>query len=621
MSETKLSTEPGSRGYGLKVASATAAATFAAGALWASENMPLGHAERWQDVGIAFGVGALVLAGTVTRRRPNRKPEPRASFLRAGIDAASRLRSRLVEAAKTQKVEAPAKAATPDVSPLDAERERRRKAKDAETNQALGERAASADAGKAPFGVGQPTGFISNVHSIVAMARELVPSFKSNLTDILDPDADAATRISGAISFGLKSAAIVILGYFVYPEVLQFRGAAYKAWAEACIARQQAEINYSTMSELVNGAGTKSRRRLQAPVKRHSDFLGLALLTGLAVALMGGGVALVASGLVNAWELTAILSIGGVLVAAASRARRTDAAAQHHGAWLGAPGGRTGSASRRARRPQQTHRCTTRHFRTERLTREGYIWPKPLSDVTLRNIRIPRRALRRLLDFPVGRREETNAVRHAREPEQAGSFGEPHQLLRQIERAADLTPARAFAALAFRRPAFARRGRKHRRLSGAPRHPVRRRQIVRREALHDARIGEEGFPAFLVKRLELIQILANSGDLHLVAAHQAERVFERREMAEGGHFVDKQQGTQAARPIERAQQPTPRRVATKRYASACVRPAGSHRPSWDALFQLAKIHALLFLEILAHRRREYPARLRVGGRTDARQLV
>jgi len=51
---------------------------------------------------------------------------------------------------------------------------------------------------------------------------------------------------------------------------------------------------------------------------RNSDFLGLALLTGLAVALMGGGVALVASGLVNAWELTAILSIGGVLVAAAS---------------------------------------------------------------------------------------------------------------------------------------------------------------------------------------------------------------------------------------------------------------------------------------------------------------
>jgi hypothetical protein len=83
---------------------------------------------------------------------------------------------------------------------------------------------------------------------------------------------------------------------------------------------------------------------------------------------------------------------------------------------------------------------------------------------------IPRRAGFRLLNFPVRRGEEADAVRHASEPKKAGSFGEPHQLLGQIERAADLTPARAFAGVAFLgRAAFARRGRKQRRLSRAAR--------------------------------------------------------------------------------------------------------------------------------------------------------
>jgi len=263
MSETEFFNQPERpSGYGLKVTLAAITASGAVVAIWVPANLNVSHPQLW-----LFG-GFVSTLLTVTLTHSAMKAErrtPRASFVRGGIDAASRLRSRLVEAAKTQKVEAPEKAATPDVNPLEAERERRRKAKDAETNQALGERAAGTDAGKASFGVGQPTGFISNVHSTVAMARELVPSFKSNLTDILDPDADAPTRISGAISLGLKSAALIILGFFVYLEVLQFRASAYKAWAEACIARQQSEINYSTMSELMNGAG----RNLDADCKHQ----------------------------------------------------------------------------------------------------------------------------------------------------------------------------------------------------------------------------------------------------------------------------------------------------------------------------------------------------------------
>ena len=160
------------------------------------------------------------------------------------------------------------------------------------------------------------------------------------------------------------------------------------------------------------------------------------------------------------------------------------------------------------------------------------------------------------VDFPIGRGEEADAVRHAREEQQAGAFGEAHQLIGQIERAPDLLPARAFAAVSLGLAAFARIFRDQRCLSGAARHPIRRGEIVRREALHHARIGEEGLPAFLIERLQLREVLADSGDLHLVAAHQAEGVFERREMAEGGHFVDQEQRAQAARAVERAQAPT-----------------------------------------------------------------
>ena len=47
------------------------------------------------------------------------------------------------------------------------------------------------------------------------------------------------------------------------------------------------------------------------------DLVGLTLLAGLAAAFIGGGVALVDAGVIKGWELASILSLGGVLVAAA----------------------------------------------------------------------------------------------------------------------------------------------------------------------------------------------------------------------------------------------------------------------------------------------------------------
>lgn len=56
---------------------------------------------------------------------------------------------------------------------------------------------------------------------------------------------------------------------------------------------------------------------MRAVVIRRLDFIGFLLLTVLAAALIGGGVVLVDTGIVKEWQLVAILSFGGVLVAAA----------------------------------------------------------------------------------------------------------------------------------------------------------------------------------------------------------------------------------------------------------------------------------------------------------------
>jgi len=274
MSEANTANGPG---YGLKVTAATLMGSVAAGAFWAAQNLPLAHAERLQEEGLAAGLCALVLAYWATkgqRRTPRRKPEPapresRASPVRAtlreALDAAATLRSQFVEAAKTQKTESVAKAAAVDAaqapkrpsstpSDLETERARLRTAgfSDAEISQILVARETGAG-GKASFGSGVATGLLNNVDAIVTHVRGLVPSFKGDLTRMLDRDAGGVARIGGALSLGVKAAAIVVVGYFVYLEAVQFRASAYKAWAEACIARQQAEINFSSLSELMSG--------------------------------------------------------------------------------------------------------------------------------------------------------------------------------------------------------------------------------------------------------------------------------------------------------------------------------------------------------------------------------
>jgi hypothetical protein len=267
MSETEFFNQPERPpAYGFKVALAATCASCAVAAIWVPTNLNVPHPELWLAVG--FIAAWLAFKSTLAAMKAERQT-PRASFVRGGIDAASRLRSRLAEAAKTQKVEAPAKAATPDVNPLEAERERLRKAgySAAEISQIMVARESGAGARKAALGAGVATGVLNNLDAVMTHLRSLVPSVKFDLTRMLDRKADSATRISGAVSFGVKVAAAVMVGYFVYLEALQFRSAAYKSWAEACIERQKSAINFSSINELMSGAFSDATRKLEQECK------------------------------------------------------------------------------------------------------------------------------------------------------------------------------------------------------------------------------------------------------------------------------------------------------------------------------------------------------------------
>ena len=215
-------------------------------------------------------------------------------------------------------------------------------------------------------------------------------------------------------------------------------------------------------------------------------------------------------------------------------------------------------------------------------------------------------------DVPIRRRIEARAVAHSGEKQQAGSFLETHQLLRQIDGAAYRVQAFAFAPLApVRRYAFARRGRIHCCDARAFAHPFRRGQVIRREAKDRARVGEERLPAFVIERLQLRQVLADARNLDLVAAHESEGVFERAEMAEGWHFINQEQRAHATCLIERAQRRDNHEPQPNRMSQHVLR-GQDQINRCRLLFQLAKIDAV-FADVIGDRRRQHPARLRVGG--------
>ncbi len=233
------------RGYGLKVALATLSASVAAGAFWASQNPQIARHDLWQDGAIAAGLLALALTATATKR-----PASRASLMRAGLDAASTLRSQLVEAGKAQAATAPEAKETPKPSALEIERARLRKDgfSDPEISQILIARETGA-ASSAGLGSGVVTGVLNNLGAVAAHARNIIPGLKADLAHLLDGEASAAARLGAAVTLVLKAAVIAVLAYVVSLEFSQLQSMVAKTKAEACSARMSMIANTLSPSE------------------------------------------------------------------------------------------------------------------------------------------------------------------------------------------------------------------------------------------------------------------------------------------------------------------------------------------------------------------------------------
>jgi hypothetical protein len=256
------------RGYGLKVTLAASVASVAAGAFWASQNPQIAHPDLWRDGAIAAGLFALLLTwtatnGTTTGRQPEaHKPlGSRPSLVRAGLDAASSLRTQLVEAGKAQAAKAPDAPGTPKPSALESERDRLRKAgfSDQEISQILVARETAGQPTAVGLGSGLMTGVLNNLSAVSAHARNIIPSIKADLAHLLDGEASAAERLGAAVTLAFKAAVIAVLAYVVSLEFSQLQSAAVRARAEACSARMKAIIDTVPMNQLFEASAKLTR--------------------------------------------------------------------------------------------------------------------------------------------------------------------------------------------------------------------------------------------------------------------------------------------------------------------------------------------------------------------------
>ena len=154
-------------------------------------------------------------------------------------------------------------------APLDAERERLRKAgyTDAEVSQILITRAAS----QQPAGIGQ--GAMSNVLSsilgVASHARALIPTFRKDVETVFNGAATASARAGATASLAVKAIVIIVLGYAAWQEWQQHiiyatqiaESQARKIRAEECSARVKALVDSEPASSFLSGHQSPAVKR------------------------------------------------------------------------------------------------------------------------------------------------------------------------------------------------------------------------------------------------------------------------------------------------------------------------------------------------------------------------
>ena len=109
----------------------------------------------------------------------------------------------------------------PAASPLDAERERLRKAgyTDAEVSQILVARAlATSQQPSGVAGQGVMSNVLSSLVAVASHARMLIPTFRKDVAIVFDEAATASARAGATASLAVKAVVVLVLGYAAWQE-------------------------------------------------------------------------------------------------------------------------------------------------------------------------------------------------------------------------------------------------------------------------------------------------------------------------------------------------------------------------------------------------------------------
>jgi hypothetical protein len=160
----------------------------------------------------------------------------------------------------------------PAAAPLDAERERLRKAgyTDAEVSQILIAREAASHASE-PTGHGVMTGVASNLTAAAGYVRNFVPSIIADFMTLKNQAATPTARGQAAGYLVMKAAVIFVIAYVVWQEFSQLRSVTARAQAEACIARQKLIIDTMPAVGLSGNTNTNTPY-YQEWRRRHDEF-------------------------------------------------------------------------------------------------------------------------------------------------------------------------------------------------------------------------------------------------------------------------------------------------------------------------------------------------------------
>jgi hypothetical protein len=234
------------RGFAVNLAVATAAASVSGFTFWNAGHLNIGDPLWWQGGSLAAGLATALftIAASKARRQmrgsnPSHTPSPELLALPAP------------ELAQKKDETMSDTSATPEEHLIEAERERLAKAGYSETeiSQILIAREAKLAAG----GQGAASGVLSNLTAVMGHARNFLPSLKADFERMLNPNSSFGARIEAAMAVALKASVVAVLAYIVSLECAQLKASVDKAKAEACIARQQNAINFSTAIELAEG--------------------------------------------------------------------------------------------------------------------------------------------------------------------------------------------------------------------------------------------------------------------------------------------------------------------------------------------------------------------------------